>query len=197
MTIIIISHETFFIFISPHCRLWTFAVTVHWSVQRKHFSEELTLRKPSVSVFTLTHNYCKRTNSWLQKACNQRDNCVHTPTSTHLRAHITAHRPITASSHFIKKEEKKRQLTEEVDWTSKNRRQGSVLPQFATPTHTPLAIIPRFISVRQSSTGNERRSLFQRWLIGIEMLHSSRQSIKSNWSESTGRSGKSTACGPS
>lgn len=115
---------------------------------------------------------------------------VHTPAYTH-------YRPQTYNSQLslYLKRKKKRQLTEEVDWTSKNRRQGSVLPQFATPTHTPLAIIPRFISVRQSSTGNERRSLFQRWLIGIEMLHSSRQSIKSNWSESTGWSGKSTVCG--
>lgn len=194
MTIIIISHETFFIFMSPHYRLWTFAVSVHWSVQWKHFSEELTLRNPSVSVWVHTHPQLLQTHKFviaknLQSKRQLRAHTnVHTPTCTH-------YRPQNYNSQFsLYRKGKKKKA---VDWTSKNRRQGSVLPQFATPTHTPVAIIPRFISVRQSSTGNERRSLFQRWLIGIEMLHSSRQSIKSNWSESTGWSGKSTACGPS
>lgn len=155
--------------------------------------------KPEKTIHTCVNSHSAtitantQTRDW-KNLQSKRKWCSHMNVHTLACTHYCPQNHNSQFSLHLKK--KKRQLTEEVEWRSKNRSQGSTL-QFATPIHTPLAIMPRFISVRQSSTGNERRSHFQWWLIGIKMLHSSRQSIKSNWSELTGWSGKSTAFGPS
>lgn len=155
--------------------------------EKKNLHTCVSSHSPTITTSTKTHDW--------KNLQSKRKWCAHINVHTRTCTHYCPQYHNSQFSLHLKK--KKRQLTVEVDWTSKNRSEGSTPPQFATPIHTPLAIIPRFISVRQSSTGNEQRGPFQRWLIGIEMLHSSRQSIKSNWSELTGWRGKSTAFCPS